>query len=148
MSAFAEAVRGGTQYHRDEVWVSTSVNDTTPAFVVARPEVSVGWSEVIDDLLAAYKLTDDWDGQGAKAPSQEVLVMALKLAESLKKTGLPHPDECGPSVNGEVTFYWKWATASLVFEVTPAARVLGYKWLPGARRAVQLNSFGPTEFGS
>lgn len=148
MNAFADAVRGGTQYHRGAIHGSTRASGVTSASVVATQVSSVGWPEVIDDLLAAYKLTDDWDGQGAKAPSQEVVVTALKLATSLKNSGLRHPDECGPSVNGEVTFYWKWEASSLMFEVTSAACVSGYEWLPGAHRAVQFNWSGPTEFGS
>lgn len=148
MNAFADAVRGGTQYHRNAVYGVTSINDLTPATAAVSRGTSAGWHEVIDDLLAAYKLADDWDGQGAKAPSREALATALKLAASLRSSGLRYPDEYGPSVNGEVTFYWKWAASSLLFEVSSAACVSGYEWPPGAARAVRFNLSGPTEFGS
>jgi hypothetical protein len=64
------------------------------------------WSELIDSLLAMYQLTDDWDGQGAKAPPKDLVRAALLLAQDYQSKFFASADRCIAGVNGTIFFEW------------------------------------------
>lgn len=78
----------------------------------AAPGESVGqrddpmWAERIDELLSIRQLEDDWDGQGAPAPTSEVVDSALVLALLLKKEGIAPPSLVAQGPSGGVHFDW------------------------------------------
>ena len=64
------------------------------------------WSERIDDLLGIRQLEDDWDGQGAPAPTSEVVDSALVLALLLRKEGIAPPKLVAQGPSGGIHFDW------------------------------------------
>ena len=64
------------------------------------------WSERIDDLLGIRQLEDDWDGQGAPAPTSDVVDSALVLALLLKKEGIAPPKLVTQGPAGGIHFDW------------------------------------------
>ena len=59
-------------------------------------------------IVAMQHLGDDWDGQGARAPSQEMLVSAIGLAYTLLQKGMEPPSSVVPGLEGSVIFEWQW----------------------------------------
>jgi len=96
------------------------------------------WRKVVDELLAARDLEDDWDGQGAKAPSIEVVDTSLVLVQKLRTAGFAPPNDFGPSVNGAMTLAWRSDTSSMEIEVLSSTRIEGYRWRKGDDRAEQF----------
>ncbi len=86
------------------------------AFDTELPRAAVGeslrnandsiWSDRIDDLLGIRQMEDDWDGQGAPAPTSEVVDSALVLALLLKKEGIAPPKLVTQGPSGGVHFDW------------------------------------------
>lgn len=73
----------------------------------AVPARSDTWSQCRDELLAIRALDEDWDGQGAKAPSAALVDSAIQLAEILRQRGVDAPCRIVPGVNGTVIFEWQ-----------------------------------------
>jgi hypothetical protein len=48
----------------------------------------------------------NWDGQGARAPSYDMLASAIGLAYTLYQQGVDPPNCVIPGVDGTVTFEW------------------------------------------
>lgn len=65
------------------------------------------WDQRIDDLLAIRQLEDDWDGQGAPAPTIDVVDSALVLALLLRQEGIVPPANIVQGVAGDVHFDWQ-----------------------------------------
>ena len=65
------------------------------------------WRKVLDDLVAMQRLADDWDGQGASAPSGELLRSALGLAKLLQVQGAPPPSCAVAGTSGTIVFIWQ-----------------------------------------
>lgn len=65
------------------------------------------WRLRMEELLALRTLEEDWDGQGAKAPSVDLVDSALHLAERLRQQGIDAPCRIVPGVNGTVIFEWQ-----------------------------------------
>jgi hypothetical protein len=59
-------------------------------------------------IVAMQDFGDDWDGQGARAPSQEMLVSAVGLAYTLLQKGMGPPNSVVPGLEGSVIFEWQW----------------------------------------
>ena len=136
-STFLDSVRGATHYsrgtgdsYRQAAPVTTGVGET--------PGFDAKWGAVIDVLLGARNLADDWDGQGAAAPPRVAVDLALKLALSLKSRGAPAPTDYGASVDGGVTLTWHVGKEHVVIEVTSALEVEGYRWTDGDAKAVRF----------
>lgn len=93
------------------------------------------WDAVIDELLAARQLEDDWDGQGAKAPTAEAVDTALRVAIRLQRGTVVPPDDFGSGVNGVITLGWHSGVGSMVIEVSSPLRVEGYRWSKADEKA-------------
>jgi hypothetical protein len=96
------------------------------------------WREVIDNFLAARSLRDDWDGQGAKAPTIDVVDTSLQLAVKLRQLGISPPDDFGVGINGTITIAWRTPEWSVEVEVCSPVRIEGFRWRRGAEQAEQV----------
>lgn len=76
------------------------------------------WSDLIDDLLAIRGLEDDWDGQGAQAPSSALVDGAIRFAQEFQRKGIEPADRVLASVNGTVYFEWHRPGGYVEIEVT------------------------------
>ena len=134
MNSFLNSVSGATRSTRGPGDSPRRVAPATTG-VVPSPDFDTKWRAVIDELLIARNLADDWDGQGAAAPPPYAVDQALKLASSLKSQGWPAPTDCGPAVDGSVTLTWHVGKQSVVIEVTSGLEVEAYRWADGDARA-------------
>ena len=66
------------------------------------------WEPAIEKILTFQHLGDDWDGFGAKAPSDEVLVSAIGLAKLLLQQGVDPPARVVSGLEGEISFEWQY----------------------------------------
>ena len=64
------------------------------------------WEPAVQKMVTFQHLGDDWDGQGARAPSYEMLASAIGLAYTLYQQGVDPPNCVVPGVDGSVTFEW------------------------------------------
>jgi hypothetical protein len=64
------------------------------------------WEPAVQKMVAFQHLGDDWDGQGARAPSYDMLASAIGLAYTLYQQGVDPPNCVIPGVDGTVTFEW------------------------------------------
>jgi hypothetical protein len=64
------------------------------------------WQPAVKKIVEFEHLGDDWDGQGARAPSFELLASAIGLAYTLYQQELDPPNVVIPGVDGTVTFEW------------------------------------------
>lgn len=65
------------------------------------------WEPAVQEMVAFQHLGDDWDGQGAQAPSEEVLKSAIGLAYTLRQQGVDPPSRVVPGPEGSVIFEWQ-----------------------------------------
>lgn len=67
-----------------------------------------GWECVARAIDTMRELADDWDGDGAVAPSAAVVSNALRITSSLElRDDFPPPSRVLPSVNGTIVFEWR-----------------------------------------
>ena len=73
-------------------------------------------SELREELLSYARLDENWDGNGAKAPSQEAVNDALTFLDGRPgDIPPPYPEE---STEGDVGIYWDFRDAQVFAEVT------------------------------
>ena len=97
---------------------------------------SENWQRRIENLEAFRTYQDDWDGQGAEAPTAELVQSAIHLASILRQAKIDAPSCVVPGVNGTVVFEWQSEDgAYLEIEITEPYRADACLILPG----------GPTE---
>lgn len=65
------------------------------------------WEPAVQKMVAFQSLGDDWDGQGARAPSEEVLKSVIGLAYTLHEQGMEPPSRVVPGPEGSVIFEWQ-----------------------------------------
>jgi hypothetical protein len=66
-----------------------------------------GWKETVNKLSTFRNLEEDWDGQGANAPSGELVDSACALAALFQERGLDPPTAVAPGPGGTVLFVWQ-----------------------------------------
>jgi len=87
--------------------------------VVARASVVTSWDESFQKLQEYGGYEDDWDGQGASAPTHELTESAWQLIKILRAKGITAPAWTVPGVGGTVAFEWLLEEGrSLEIEVT------------------------------
>lgn len=73
-------------------------------------------SELREELLSYARLDENWDGNGAKAPSQEAVKDALAFLDGRPgNIPPPYPEE---GTEGDVGIYWDFRDAQVFAEVT------------------------------
>jgi len=65
------------------------------------------WEAAVLKLIEFQYLGDNWDGQGAQAPSREILGCAIGLAYVLHEKGMEPPSSVVPGPAGTVVFEWQ-----------------------------------------
>jgi len=65
------------------------------------------WESAVEEMTAFQHLGDDWDGKGARVPSDEVLVSAIGLAYTLHEQRVGPPSRIVPGPEGSVIFEWQ-----------------------------------------
>jgi hypothetical protein len=127
-----------TRFARTDASTASELNNASPttgvedaALLVTRQDRSDFWNSRIDELLAIRSLADDWDGQGAKAPSTELVDSALVLAQAFRRGGAEAPSRIVPGVNGTVIFEWQAGEEYCEIEVTRPYQAEGLRFLPG-----------------
>ena len=80
------------------------------------PLISEAESKLREELVSYTQLDDNWDGDGAKAPSQEAVNNAMTfLANRPGDIPLPYPEE---GTEGDVGVYWDNSRAHVFAEVS------------------------------
>jgi hypothetical protein len=131
MTTISQSARGASAYSQN---VYRATDSTTSGFAVASSadESWHEWARIIDELLAARNLPDDWDGQGAVAPHPALVDGAITLAQHFQAQGIWPPDNAIPSVNGTILFEWHGPVEYVEIEVTAPERA--------TQRTVKRNS--------
>lgn len=90
---------------------------TEPA--VRPPSHEDGWQQSVDRLLEFWNWSEDWDGEGARAPKRDALRGAITLVRELADTARANgpttgprfldrpPDRLLPSRDGEIIIEWQ-----------------------------------------
>jgi hypothetical protein len=65
------------------------------------------WEPAVREMVAFQHLGDNWDGQGAQAPSDEVLGSAIGLAYFFYEQGVEPPSRVVPGPQSSVIFEWQ-----------------------------------------
>ena len=65
------------------------------------------WEPFVEEMVAFQHLGDDWDGQGALAPSFDLLASAIGLAYLLQEQGVDPPSRVVPGLEGSVILDWQ-----------------------------------------
>lgn len=65
------------------------------------------WQKIIDDIAAMQQLADDWDGQGAQRPTEELVRSAVGLGSLLQEIGVDAPSAVAPSATGSLLLVWQ-----------------------------------------
>jgi hypothetical protein len=65
------------------------------------------WEPAVRALVEFRRLGDDWDGQGARALSAELLASAIGLAYLLYERGTEPPSRVVPGPEGSAVFEWQ-----------------------------------------
>ena len=86
----------------------------------------------MEDLQAIRNNQSDWDGQGAEAPSPELMDSVEGLMQILMQRGIDAPSGVVPGVNGTVIVEWQGENDFyLEIEVTAPNRADGCLIVPG-----------------
>lgn len=81
------------------------------------------WYAAGVELAAIGWLRDDWDGEGAKAPTPAVLESAIRAFKRFEESGLTAPSSVVASPNGAVVFTWETATSYREAEIPQPNRI-------------------------
>ena len=65
------------------------------------------WAPCVQEIGRFEHLGDNWDGAGAKAPSDELLNSAFGHAAIFHFQGMPAPSRVVPGLAGTVIFEWQ-----------------------------------------
>lgn len=104
---------------------------TEDGLVSSRTEEALGsnWTAWIDQLLRLRNLEDNWDGEGAEAPSPILVDAAILLTQQFAAAGYPPADRVIAGVNGTVYFEWHTPLGYAEIEVLSPLDA-EYRWVP------------------
>jgi hypothetical protein len=80
------------------------------------------WCRVIQSLQQLKSLRDDWDGQGALAPSIGIVEAAIGLAELYRQHDYSPPTTALATPAGTVLFEWRRQTTYYEIEIVSPGR--------------------------
>ena len=64
------------------------------------------WEQISDALRKLATLQDDWDGQGAVAPTHDIIQSAVEFAHIFRRMGQPAPTTAVATLAGTILFGW------------------------------------------
>src|SRR6185369_6855744 len=77
-------------------------------FATQDPPQELGeWDATLDEMAGFQNLGDNWDGQGAKVPTQELLASAIGLGRLISARGIPPPQRVVPGIEGSIIMEWQ-----------------------------------------
>lgn len=76
------------------------------------------WPEVNDTLLDLLKLQDDWDGQGAAAPTHDLVLECLRFMVQLRNNGSQAPNAVRANPDGSISLEWHFGENLLELELS------------------------------
>lgn len=95
------------------------------------------WAGLIDELLRILQLEDNWDGEGAVAPSPAVVESAVRLAKTLQAKEYPPAGRVIATVNGTISFEWLTPLGYCDIEVM-SPNEAEYSWTPKSLGIAQV----------
>lgn len=106
MLTIPRSAGGAVAYSRPDTWAIRSSSAAGFSSPDPRDDRHRRWGSLIDGLLSVRTLDDDWDGQGAVAPSPNLVDAAIRLAQFFQAAGVRPADFAIPGVNGTILFEW------------------------------------------
>jgi hypothetical protein len=95
-------------------------------------EEALGWEAAVAKLNEFRALTDDYDGQGAKAPSSGTFDSIAELIRDLGRIGIRSPSWVVPGPNGSLNLDWEFkGGVSVSIEVAEPGEADVYLLFPG-----------------
>jgi hypothetical protein len=138
MTALATSWQAETACTRSvQVYVQTTV--TAAGYT---GQVRSGWDDVLRALQDLMRLRDDWDGEGAVAPSRSVVRSAIFIAIRLRNLESPIPTTAVATRAGTILFSWQDGSDYQEVEVTPDA----IEWMSIDRNGVAEHGGSPNPF--
>src|SRR5262249_51228524 len=98
------------------------------------------WDHVIEQLKTMMSLEDDWDGMGAEAPSREMMVSAIDLAEVFRSRGYPPPTRVAATPSATVGLEWQEPPVYLEVEIITPDRTEWMQIIEGMPPAFWVSS--------
>lgn len=98
-----------------------SVNTGTS--LVSLDQTGMIWAYVIRSVQGLENLQDDWDGQGAEAPSLAIIRAAIRVAENFQKSCEQPPVTAVATPAGTVLFTWEDQSSYFEFEIASPDRL-------------------------
>ena len=92
----------------------------------------IHWNQIVDKLAQMRELQDDWDGQGASAPTAENMGAAENWVGEMRRysQAIP-PSQVVPGVAGEVLLMWQKEGFYLEAEISKPSEVEWMLAIPG-----------------
>ena len=98
------------------------------------------WEEYIREIKQYRELADDYDGQGAIAPSSDAIESAIALARGLAGAGIAVPTYAVAGPNGTIDLAWDFeGGVSVSVEVLDSCQADVFLLAPGQPRHWVLN---------
>src|SRR5687767_6290040 len=92
------------------------------------------WSRREREICAAGDLSDDWDGEGADAPSAGVVQTALHLVRAIWERGdWPPPSRVSVTSDGTIVLEWRILDSYVEAEIENPGSANWMVKMPGAR---------------
>ena len=129
------------------VWTKTEVsgseldNITSPTGFALRTIDE--WPRQLSRIAKLKLLKDNWDGEGAIAPSRELLQSLAHLLRIHQENGYPAPSRIVPTVDGIIAIEWQMPPRFASLEI---ARPYEGEWLieqPGYRPEFRVEKWSP-----
>jgi len=135
MSTMVQPARGAAAFTPDDRSLTLSAAGDASVWSQVEEEAE-RWTRWIDELLRWRHLQDDWDGEGALAPSPAVVDQAILIVQTLRALDAPPPDRIFPSTNGTIYFEWFTPLGYWEIEVISPHDVQGRKILAGTNQCL------------
>lgn len=96
------------------------------------PCESGGWTETLSELERYRTYADDWDGQGAKGISGDVIDAGVALVAVLRSHAVTPPQYVLPGFDGTVGFEWTIpGDGSITLDITGPGTATFERFVPG-----------------
>lgn len=76
------------------------------------------WGEILKKIEDLRQLKDDWDGEGAIAPTVPVMGSVADCMSMLKNAGVPSPDQVSAACDGSVIISWNFGEIYFEMEIS------------------------------
>jgi len=88
------------------------------------------WQEIIDERLPEFgQDSDRFDDDGLEQPSEEIIRLAIALAEKLKIKGYEPPARVTVDPNGGIVFEWRQGDVSTAYHVRDDGKIEYQRYL-------------------